>query len=45
MGKALARMGERNGAYGVLVRKHEGKDHFEDLGINGSIIIKLILKK
>jgi hypothetical protein len=29
----------------VLVRKPEGKKSFECLGINGMIILKLILKK
>jgi hypothetical protein len=26
------------------VRKPEGKDHLEDLGVDGSIILKLLIK-
>jgi hypothetical protein len=36
-------MGESRGAYRVLVRNSEGKDHYEDLGADG-ILLKLILK-
>jgi len=28
-----------------LVRKHEGRDHFRDLGVNGRIILEGILRK
>jgi hypothetical protein len=35
-------MGDRTGACRVLVRKLEGKDHLEDLGLDGRIILKLI---
>jgi len=30
-------MGDGRGAYRTLVGKLEGRDHFEDLGINGRI--------
>jgi hypothetical protein len=39
-------MGERRGAYGVLVGILKGRDHLEeDLGRDESIILKLILRK
>ena len=41
----VARMGERRGAYGVLVGKPEGGDHLEDQGVGGSIILKRIFRK
>ena len=40
-----ARMGERTGACRVLVGKLAEKDHLEDLGLDGTIILKLIFKK
>jgi hypothetical protein len=38
-------MGERGGAYRVLVGKPEGKNHLEDRDIDWRIIIKWICKK
>jgi len=35
-------MGDRKGSYRVLVGKPEGKNHLEDLGIDGRIILKSI---
>jgi hypothetical protein len=37
-------MGEKRGAYRVLVEKTEGKNHLEDLGINGMIIFRRIFR-
>jgi hypothetical protein len=37
-------MGERRGAYRVLVGKPEG-DHLEDPGVDGRIILKWILEE
>ena len=38
----VARMGERErrGVYKVLVGKPEEKDHIEDLGVDGKLILK-----
>jgi hypothetical protein len=33
-------MGDRRGAYMILVGKYEKGDHLEDSGIHGSIILK-----
>jgi hypothetical protein len=38
-------MVKRRGAYRVLVGKTEGKDHFEDPGIDGRIILRWIFRK
>jgi hypothetical protein len=38
-------MGGRRGAYRVLVRKPEWQNKLEDLGVEGSIILKYIFQK
>jgi hypothetical protein len=35
----------RRDAYRVLVGKSDGKNHLEDVGIDGRIILKLMFKK
>jgi hypothetical protein len=37
-------MGERRGAYRVLVGRPEGKNHLEDLDIDGRIILKCMFR-
>ena len=37
--------GGRRGVYRVLVRRLDGKDHLEDLGVDRRIILKRIIKK
>jgi hypothetical protein len=32
-------------AYGVLVTKHEGKRHLEDLSIDGNMVVEWIFGK
>ena len=41
----MAPMADRRGAYRVLVGKPEGRNHLEDLGIDGRTILKWILEK
>jgi len=36
---------ERRSVYRVLVRKPEGKNHLEDPGIDGKIILRWIIRK
>jgi hypothetical protein len=43
--KNEAGMWDRRGAYRFLVGKPEGRRPFEDLGVDGRIILKCILKK
>jgi hypothetical protein len=38
-------MGEGRGAYRVLVGRPEGRNHLEDPGVDGRIILKWIFKK
>jgi hypothetical protein len=40
----VARIGERRGVYRVLVGKTEVRNHLEDPGVDGRIIIKLIFE-
>jgi hypothetical protein len=41
----VARMGEIRNAYKVLVENLKGRDHSEDVGIDGRIILEWILVK
>jgi hypothetical protein len=38
-------MGEGRGAYRILVGRPEGRNHLEDPGIDGRIILKWIFRK
>jgi hypothetical protein len=38
-------MGDRRGVYRVLIGRADGKNHLEDLGVDGRIILKHIFKK
>jgi hypothetical protein len=38
-------MGKGKGADGVLVGKPEGKNHLEDPGVDGKIILSWIIRK
>jgi hypothetical protein len=38
-------MVKKRNAYRILVGKPEGKDHWEELDVSGSIILKWILKE
>jgi hypothetical protein len=41
----IAHMGERRGVCMVLVGKPEGRDHLEDPGVYGRIILRCIFRK
>ena len=41
----MARMGERRGAYRILVGRLEGQKHLEDPGVSRRITLKYIFKK
>jgi hypothetical protein len=41
----VARIGEGRGAYRILVGKPEGRNHLEDPGVDGRIILKWVFKK
>jgi hypothetical protein len=45
MGETFSTYGEKKGAYGVLVKKSEGRSHIKDTGIDGSIILSWIFRK
>jgi len=41
----VARMGEERGVYRVLLGKPEGRNHWEDLGVNGWVILGWISRR
>ena len=41
----MARTEDKRGAYKGLVGRHDQRDHLEDLGLEGTIILKRIFKK
>lgn len=41
----MAGTGEKGSVFSVLARKCEGKCHFQDLSMNGKIILRWILKQ
>jgi hypothetical protein len=41
----MSRMGEKENTYRVLVMQCEGKNRLEDIGIEGRIILRHILRK
>ena len=41
----VARMGESRGVYRVLVGKPKGKNHLEDPGVDGRIILRWTFRK
>jgi hypothetical protein len=45
IGGACGTYGRQKGAYRVLVGRLEGKNHLEDLGIDGRIMLKWIFNK
>ena len=45
MGRACSSYGERRGVYKVLVGKPERKNHLEDPGVDGRIILRWIFRK
>jgi len=45
MGGHVARMGKRRGVYRILVWKPEERDHLEDPGVDGTIILRWIFRK
>jgi hypothetical protein len=45
MGRECSTNGGKRNAYGILVRKPEGKNHWEDQDVSRWIIIKWILER
>jgi len=41
----VARMGERRSVYRALVGKREGKNHLEDPGVDGRVILRKFFRK
>jgi len=41
----VARLGESRGVYRVLMGKPEGRDHLEDPGLDGRIVLRWIFRK
>jgi hypothetical protein len=41
----VERKGKKRNAYRILVRKPEGRDHYEDVHLGGNIILKWRLEK
>jgi hypothetical protein len=38
-------VGDERNAYNILVENLKGRDHMEDLGVDGKIILEWILRK
>jgi hypothetical protein len=45
MGRTCGSYGERRSAYRALVGKPEGRNHLEDPGVDGRIILKWIFER
>jgi hypothetical protein len=45
MGKGCRTYGEKKNAYVLLVRKPEGRDYLEGIGVDGRITLRCIVKK
>ena len=45
MGGACSTYGERRGVYRVMVGKPKGKDHWEEPGADGRIILRWIFRR
>jgi hypothetical protein len=41
----VARMGEMRNAYNIFVENLKGRDHSEDIGVDGTMILEWILGK
>jgi hypothetical protein len=41
----MARIGDRRGAYRGLMGRHDGDSPFQDVGVDGRIILNWIFKK